>query len=78
VVTLSQCVDALEQECQQFRAYAMPQQSNSGSINQLNAEPQLENAEETQGYQEMVPMEIKDNEPSHGEIQETPDNESVV
>jgi hypothetical protein len=63
VVTLSQRVDALEHECQQFRALAMPQQSNSGSNNQLNAEPQLENPEETQGYQGMVPMEIEDNEP---------------
>lgn len=40
VVTLIQRMDTLEQECQQPRAIAKPQQSNSGSDNQLAAEPQ--------------------------------------
>jgi hypothetical protein len=78
VGTLLQRVDTLEHECQQLRAIAMPQQSNSGSNNQLATDPQTENPEETQGDREMVPMEIEDHEPNHGEFQETPDNESVV
>lgn len=78
VVALLQHVDTLEQECQQLIAMVMSQQSNSGSNNQLATEPQLDNPEETQGDQEMVPVEIEENVPSQGELQETPDNESVV
>jgi len=42
-MTLLQHVDTLEHECQQLRDIEMPQQSNSGSNNQLAAEPQSEN-----------------------------------
>jgi hypothetical protein len=63
VVALLQCMDTLEQECQQLRAMVMPQQSNSGSNNQNAIVPHLENLEEAQGGQEVEPMEIEENDP---------------
>jgi len=75
---LLQCVDTVEHEFQQLGSIAMPQHSNSCYNNQLATDPQKENPEETHGDWEMVPMEIEDNEPNHGEIHKTPDDESVI
>jgi cob(I)alamin adenosyltransferase len=54
---LLQRVDTLEHECQQLRAIAMPQQSNSSSNNQL-----AQTLRRDIGNREMVLMKIEDNE----------------
>jgi hypothetical protein len=76
IAILVQCIDNLEMECQQLRSLVLPQNSQSASINQASTVSRLGISEDKQRGWDVVPMDIEENTPSHGGVQEVPDNES--
>lgn len=76
VAFLLRRLDSLEQECNQNRALAIPQQSNSSSNTQTTTNSQAGNSAEVQARGRAKPMETEDNIPGKVEFQERHNHEN--